>query len=236
MKNCRLVSDLHLFSKRSQGERHQSAIERAAAEADAFVLAGDNFDFHWSTLGPVDESAAQAERWLERLASRSPNCRFHVLLGNHDSHPALMRRLESLQSRLPNFEWQPYFVRIGSSVFLHGDAANWRMNAARLSCFRRRCATSPRRGVGMARLYDIAIRARLHVLCARVAYPHRVVARRLIAYLDEIGHGAATGVRNVYFGHTHRALNDYEYKGLRFHNCGAPIDGVPFSILEAEIS
>ncbi|MFT5031383.1 MAG: UDP-2,3-diacylglucosamine pyrophosphatase LpxH, partial [Candidatus Binatia bacterium] len=72
MKNCYFVSDLHLFSKRSRGHLHQGAIERAAADADAFVLAGDNFDFHWSTFGSIEKSAAAAARWLERLARGAP--------------------------------------------------------------------------------------------------------------------------------------------------------------------
>lgn len=236
MKNCYFVSDLHLFSRRSRGDLHQGAIERAALNADAFVLAGDNFDFHWSTIGTIEESADVAARWLERLARGAPGCEFHALLGNHDHHPALIQRLVGLSAELPNLNWHPYFLRIGSGVFLHGDAANWRMNAEALSRFRDRCAEKSPKHARWNRLYDMAIGARLHVLCARAAFPHRVVARRLSAYLEEIEHGPDNGVRNVYFGHTHRALSDYAFGGLKFHNGGAPMDGLRFDILKADIS
>ncbi len=235
MSICHFVSDLHLFSRRSSADRHLEAIKRAAAESDTFVLAGDNFDFHWAAGRPVEESAEVAAEWLASLAGSAPGCRFHVLLGNHDHQPALIARLEVLRNELPNFAWDAWFVRLGSGVFLHGDAANFRMNAERLRRFRDHCAAKLPHNPGLEPLYEAVIRARLHVLCARAIYPHRVVARRLRRYLDEIGHGPASGVRDVYFGHTHRVLDGYEHRGLRFHNCGAPIAGLRFRIVRARI-
>jgi UDP-2,3-diacylglucosamine hydrolase len=52
-------------------------------------------------------------------------------------------------------------------------------------------------------------------------------------YIDQIGHGPASGVEHVYFGHTHRELNNYRYGGVSFHNGGAPMHGVPFRIVAA---
>ena len=144
--------------------------------------------------------------------------------------------MQRLTKSAPNFNWHPFFLRIGGGIFLHVDAVNYRMNASRLQDFRDRCAAKPQKNPKLNPLYDIAIKSRLHLLCARAAYPHRIVAGRLRRYLDEIGHGPNAGVRNVYFGHTHRHMNGYERHGLRFHNCGAPIDGVHFNILEADIS
>jgi UDP-2,3-diacylglucosamine hydrolase len=54
--------------------------------------------------------------------------------------------------------------------------------------------------------------------------------------LTEIGHGRDTGVRNVYFGHTHLPMSDYVYRGVAFHNGGASIHGNPFHILRADTS
>jgi hypothetical protein len=51
--------------------------------------------------------------------------------------------------------------------------------------------------------------------------------------LESIGEGPDTGVRDVYFGHTHKNLANYRYRGLTFHNGGAPIKGVKFRIVEA---
>ena len=236
MKTCHFVSDLHLFSNRSRGERRLEAIQAAAAESDEFVLAGDIFDLHWSNIGEAAASAQAAEAWLLDLLKAAPDCRIHALLGNHDHHPAMMDRLQHLASGAANFNWSPYYLRIGRGIFLHGDAANFRMTASRLQTFRERCAAKPQKNPRLNALYDAAIKSRLHTLCALAAYPHRIVARRLRRYLDEIGHGPDAGVRNVYFGHTHRHMDGYERHGLKFHNCGAPIDGVRFRILKADIS
>ncbi len=236
MKTCHYVSDLHLFSARSRGELHLPAIQAAAAESDHFVLAGDIFDLHWSTIGETEASAQAAEAWLLGLIEAAPDCRIHALLGNHDHHPVMMDRLRHLANKQAHFNWHPLYLRIGGGIFLHGDAANFRMNASRLQTFRDRCAAKPQKDPRLNALYDAAIKSRLHTLCARAAYPHRIVARRLSRYLDEIGHGPESGVRNVYFGHTHRAMDGYERHGLKFHNCGAPIDGVRFNILKADIS
>lgn len=62
------------------------------------------------------------------------------------------------------------------------------------------------------------------------------VARRIAAYLRHVGEGPDSGVRHIYFGHTHRRVLNYRYRGMTFHNGGAPICGQPFRILEAVVS
>ena len=57
----RLVSDLHLFSRRSRAGDYLPAIHRAADEADLFVLAGDIFDYKWAHQ-PCSESFAEQAR------------------------------------------------------------------------------------------------------------------------------------------------------------------------------
>ena len=54
------VSDLHMYSSRSQEERYLKEIERKAAHADQFVLGGDIFDFRWSTMDSHEETVAGA--------------------------------------------------------------------------------------------------------------------------------------------------------------------------------
>ena len=44
-----------------------------------------------------------------------------------------------------------------------------------------------------------------------------------------------SGVRHVYFGHIHRRVSGYRYRGLTFHNGGAPMRGQHFRILEATV-
>lgn len=234
MKTCYTASDLHLLSTRSHGHTYQDRIEELAAEADAFVLAGDIFDFHWSTAGSKERTAKEAGRWLRALTGSHPGCKFHYLLGNHDHCAPMIAELDRIRGEADNFDWRPYYLRLGGGVFLHGDAANWRMTPERLERFRTRheSLTRDRR---LEPLYSLAIKARVHTLCARAIFPRRGVAKRLHRYLRAIGQGPEQGVRNVYFGHTHRALDGYAFRGLRFHNCGAPIEGLAFNILRADI-
>ncbi|MFA6244267.1 MAG: metallophosphoesterase, partial [Candidatus Hydrogenedentales bacterium] len=79
-----VVSDLHLFSRRSDYSVHERHIFQAAAKADVFVLNGDTFDFRWTTLPSIDLTVVAAIRWLRALTERFPNCYFHFILGNHD--------------------------------------------------------------------------------------------------------------------------------------------------------
>ncbi len=236
--SLRLVSDLHLFSRRSRADAFLPQIHAAAATADLFVLAGDTFDFKWAHQPTAASFADHAQRWLVDLARQTPSCDFHFLLGNHDHHPALIERLETLSESVPNFAWNPYFFRHRSAIFLHGDVANGFMaTTERLERFRLRCGNHRRRpGTVKNRIYDAVIAARLHTLSAGVFFPPRLVAKRISQYLERIGHGHASGTRDVFFGHTHRPLDAFEYRGLRFHNPGAPIKGVRFRILEGEIA
>ena len=232
----RLVADLHLFSRRSRAEEYLPSIRTAAGEADLFVLAGDTFDYKWAYQRCAESFADHARDWLANLAGERPSCRFQFILGNHDHHPALISRLGELSAQLPNFSWDPWFLRHGSAIFLHGDVANGFVTSERLAKFRERCKQHKRRpGAVQGRIYDALIAARIHTCSAGVMFPPRRVARRITRYLDHIGHGSGAGTRDVFFGHTHRPLNGFEHGGMRFHNPGAPIKGTQFRILKAEI-
>jgi UDP-2,3-diacylglucosamine hydrolase len=147
-----------------------------------------------------------------------------------------MRRLHDLAAELPNFAWDPWFLRHGDAIFLHGDVANGYATSEALSKFRGRCEHHKRRpGALRNRIYDAVIATRIHNGFSRLCFPARRVAERITSYLEHIGHCAATGTRDVFFGHTHRPLHGFEHAGLRFHNPGAPIKGTPFRVLEAEI-
>lgn len=232
----RLVSDLHLFSRRSRAEDHLPAIRLATAEADLFVLAGDTFDYKWAYHPCADSFANEAKNWLTNLAGERPACQFQLLLGNHDHHPALMSRLDDLVTELPNFRWDPWFIRHRDAIFLHGDVANGYSTSAQLEKFRERCENHKHRpGPLRNRIYDALIASKLDRGVTCMMYPPRRVAKRITRYLEHIGHCAESGTRDVFFGHTHRPLDAYEHNGLRFHNPGAPIKGSPFRILEATL-
>lgn len=166
---------------------------------------------------------------------RFPAVKFVLLLGNHDDHPTLVKRLETLAAARTNFEWERYCLRIGNAVFLHGDAANPFFNQARLEASRCTIHRHRRKGRVMNAIYGGTVRLRLHVLGARLVFPRRLVVRRILRYLREMGHGPESGVRNVYFGHTHLAMQAYPHRGVHFHNGGAPIEGLGFQVLVVDL-
>lgn len=211
-------------------------IERAAAEADIFVLNGDTFDFRWSTCGAADATTREAIAWLERTVRKWPECYFHFVLGNHDHVQIFIDELHELAERTPNLSWHPYHVKIGNSLFLHGDVANRRMTAADLADFRAQWLEEEARGEFANRVYDMAFRARMHCAVSRFAFPTNLVVERVQHYLDDIGEGQGSNTEMVFFGHTHNAIQDYERGGQRFYNGGAPMPGLDFNILKAEIA
>lgn len=226
------VSDLHLFSRRSRADRHAEAIRAAAEQAHTFVLGGDIFDFRWTTLPTVGQTIDSAVRWLDDLAAAHRQCEFHFVLGNHDANQEFVNRLAELSEETPNLAWHDYYLRRGSNIFLHGDVTDRRTTPEMLARSRARYHVDTKRGATANLLYDWAVKARLHKVAAHVSKPKRLVAKRLISYLRQVGHGPESGLTDVYFGHTHAALSDYRFGGLAFHNCGAPIDGLDFRIVE----
>jgi UDP-2,3-diacylglucosamine pyrophosphatase LpxH len=233
MSKCYFVSDLHLFANRSNGHQYLDEIIRAGSRAEAFVLGGDIFDFRWADIS-ILRAVERAVHWLVELAEACPQCHFHLVLGNHDYHQALIDRLTDVEKHIANLSWHRYYVRLGSSVFLHGDVADKEMDARMLAEAREEWLDARRRGPFLSMLYDVVVLTRLHKPIPRLVYAKRIVVRRIFKYLENIGEGPDRGVRDVYFGHTHRRLSAYRYRGLTFHNGGAPIKGVKFRILEAK--
>jgi UDP-2,3-diacylglucosamine hydrolase len=234
VSSCYFVSDLHLLSSRSNAAEYHDAIVRAAASASDLVLGGDIFDFHWSRTATLGHALDHAIRWLDDLAVDAPNCRFHYVLGNHDHVPSWMRRLDELATRDPNFAWHEYYLRIGTAMFLHGDIVDRDMAAEELALARRSRPHTRRAGRVRNWFYDVAVATRIHVPIPHLRHRKQIMARRILKYIEEIGYGRETGIRNVYFGHTHLPMSDYVYQGVAFHNGGASIRGNPFHILRTD--
>jgi UDP-2,3-diacylglucosamine pyrophosphatase LpxH len=235
MKTVCVVSDLHMFCKRSHWEDHLDEIEVAAANADLFVFNGDTFDFKWTTLRSVEQTVQAATDFLADLAGRFPECRFHVNLGNHDHVQGFIDALADLASRTENLTWHPYYLRMGNTLFIHGDMATRKMNQAQLEAYRTNWLHHKKQGRMKNRVYDAAFRAKAHVAVSRLVHPPQRTLERVHAYIHDIGHGEPEGVENVYFGHTHVAVDGARYGGVTFHNGGAPMKGMDFSLLTLEI-
>lgn len=233
MPKCFFVSDLHLFANRSNAHRYLEQIAQSASRVEAFVLGGDIFDFRWARI-PTLRAVESAARWLDDLTSRCNKCRFHLVLGNHDYHQVLIDRLTRLEKQIPNLSWHRYYVRLGNSVFLHGDVAERRMDARMLAEARQQWLDRRRRGPFLSKMYDVVVLTRLHKPVPHLVFSKRIVVRRIMKYLESIEQGPRNGVRHVYFGHTHKKLLNYRYRGLTFHNGGAGIKGIKFRIIEAK--
>lgn len=228
------VSDLHLFSHRSRGHLIDEEILAAARRSQVCVLGGDIFDFKWSAHSSHEASLLAAIEWLCRLIEAVPECQFHFVLGNHDDLPALVALLPELATRYANFYWDRFYLRLGDTMFLHGDAADRQMSHERLTDRRDRFSHARRHRLAHG-LYGLLVRAHLHRLIPHAVYPPAIVADRLLKYLREVGHGPEEGVRQVCFGHTHRPLAAYQRGGLQFHNGGAPIGRAQYRIIEVQV-
>lgn len=227
------VSDLHMFSGRSQAAEHELAIHEAARRSKTFVLGGDIFDFRWSTLESPAETVRAAMEWLDSLVSQHRSTQFHFVVGNHDYNRRFLTALESYSVTSPNLAVHHYYLRLGKSLFMHGDVVD-RPQICPETLKKRREHWLHDEFVHPWRhkLYDLAIQARLHTIASKVANPKRRVASRILGYLNHINETPTHGVQHVYFGHTHDAMSDFRLNGVSFHNGGAPMPGLTFRIVE----
>ena len=235
LQNLATVSDLHLFCRRSQADRYLDTIGQSASESDVFVLNGDIFDFRWSNLVSPERSVASAIAWLKDFVDSAPECMFHYVLGNHDHYRPFIEALDTFADARPNFKWNPYFLRLGPALFLHGDVAIRKMTAGDLERYRDGWLDDPIRGPVANAVFDLAFRIGIHKTVNRMAFPLVPVLERINHYVEDIGHGASCGVETVYFGHTHIALLHHQYNGLVYRNGGAPMPGIDFHVLKAEL-
>ena len=231
-----VVSDLHMFSRRSEFHSHLDAIHSAARDADLFIFNGDTFDFKWTVLPSVLQTVEAAVLWLQELCEQHRDTRFHFILGNHDNLQLFIDELSQLSLQTENLAWHPYYLRIGDVAFLHGDVSDRLMDAAALERSRENWLhdTKVRHPV-YHNIYDAVMLTGVHKVIQRVVYPKKRVARRIVNYLEDVGLGRVDGIKHVYFGHTHGAMRDFEHQGMYFHNPGTPMRGMDFQILEVEV-
>ena len=232
------ISDLHLFSHHSRPERYFAQIDETVRGARLFVLNGDIFDFKWSEHGGFSRSVEVAEHFLEELVRQHPRCRFQVVLGNHDAVPPYIEVLQKLEERHANLFWHEFACIAENRVFLHGDVINAGSSNSALRRFRSRLQV-PANGHPLQRMAHSAIH-RSHVpWAAYKVLPNRILAARILAYLNNEHWLNGTPIRHVHFGHTHCAFEDFQFRGYYFHNSGSATHGsrlrvVKFPLQEEE--
>ncbi len=223
-----VISDLHLFTPWSVADDYMLRIHEAAGRSDFFVLNGDIFDFRWSSLSSAKAAVAASAAWLRAFAHEHSQCRIIYVMGNHDALRPFADRLADTAASTSNLEWHPAHVRVGPALFTHGDLF-LRKDAA--NPFTRALLPAihakPR---ALRRSYRLLHSMRVHRWHAPV-FNSRHCAKRIIRSLDAAANDDIEGITDIYFGHTHTKFTDYAYRGLRFHNTGSMIGGLPWHML-----
>jgi UDP-2,3-diacylglucosamine hydrolase len=230
-----VVSDLHMFCARSEWDQYYDALHRASLDVDHFIFNGDTFDFRWTTLDTVEDTVEEALAWLKKFADNCPDCQVHFILGNHDYHHTFVDGLRELTAATPNLSWYPYYLKLGRTVFLHGDVAEYKMDSTELARKRSRWLHDKKKGKTLNKVHNAAFRLRIHRALHKVAFPKRIVARRILSYLEDLGHTNGDSFDEVFFGHTHLPVDGYRYKDVAFHNGGAPLRGLKFRLIHTEV-
>ncbi|MEZ6074130.1 MAG: hypothetical protein R3C56_00215 [Pirellulaceae bacterium] len=114
------VSDLHLFSPRSDAAYVPAKLAETKSEDRCIVLGGDIFDFRWSVQGSHERTLAAAVRWLEELLERRTSP-----YSLHSWQPRLSPRIPafaySVGPARPRFDWHEHHFQLGDTLFRHGD-------------------------------------------------------------------------------------------------------------------
>jgi len=229
------LSDLHLFSRRSQGVDHLESLRARLSSLDLLVLNGDIFDFRWSTLPSHESTVRAALAWLEELVRGLPNCQVHFLLGNHDCLRLFQEGLAGLVKSLPRFQWHEYFLQLDTALFLHGDCVQRRVDSQGLDQYRERWRQDRRRGKLAAHAYGWIDRLGVTRLGHQWHFPLRDTLERITGYLDRANPGWRKRTRDCYFGHTHLPFANFEHEGILFHNTGSAIRHMRFHPVTFEI-
>ncbi len=199
------------------------SLHHAASEAGLFVLNGDIFDFQWSFYPDLKRSLQYVEDWIDDLVEQYPRCQFVFITGNHDSLPAYEELLEDLSGRYANLAWDPFYLKVGEKVFLHGDVHH-SPTPETLAAYRSRWHGPPHKPWTHT-VYYVFAWLRIPRLIHELTPADRPVAD-VITYLKaELGPHFGD-VQDVYYGHTHKPQSNFLQQGLRFHNTGATLHGV----------
>ena len=230
-----MLSDLHLFARRSKGMALVNGLDRELLTIDLLVLNGDIFDFRWSSFPRLEESQTAAAAWLGGLHDDYPRCEIHLVLGNHDGPVSFQDELARLAPSLARFHWHADFLQLGSALFLHGDCAHARMDARRLVRYRQAWEHKPNRGAWASQAYRGADWLGLTRLVHQWHFPQRRTVQRIAYYLDDARPGWRREVRDCYFGHTHLPMSQFEFEGVRFHNTGSAVGNLGFKPIFFEL-
>jgi len=212
------------------------ALDDAAERAELIVLGGDIIDFKWSQLSDQQTSEAAALQWLGDFTDRHEGKQIVYVIGNHDCAPTYVDDLRQLAKVNRNFKVYEYWYQHGDAIFLHGDVAHIKPTQAELEKRRTRWSRQKKRGKLKNGLYNLAFLLRIPSLANMLINRPQRICSQLTSYLSDVGLHPESGVRRVFFGHTHTVLKNFELDDLLFSNSGAPLKTLACEILRFETS
>jgi len=217
-----VIGDLHLFAKRSQGSEHWDKISKiiGSKSIDRCIFIGDLFDFSWCLEYSRAESVKVAAKMLEILVREHHLIRFDYLLGNHDDNPRFKSELHSLCQKEKNLKVHPAHLKVGQTLFLHGDVVDRKsLGPENISEHRLKWSAQKTHSKLLESIYGILVQVRVDEMGGLLKFLPPLVIHRLHDYLKNCD---LEEINCVVFGHTHRRL-DHVSKDIRFVNLGAPI-------------
>jgi UDP-2,3-diacylglucosamine hydrolase len=229
VRRLTFVSDLHLFSSRSNASEHQQLILRAIEDCELCVWGGDLFDFRWSRLDGENTTVRRAIEWLDDWYEQFPSTRFVFLDGNHDAHARFTTQLAAWSKARDRFRSGLDCLRVENTLLLHGDVIEGGGSASAFADYRDRWSDRPNASRMASGVYDLAIATRVHRAAALAVHRNRSTCLRLMRWMHGQPAESIGGVRRIVFGHTHRRIDGYRVQGIEFFNGGAAIRHVPFS-------
>jgi len=214
------VSDLHLFSPRSDAAHIPQQLAHVNAADQCLVLGGDIFDFRWSIRGSHELTLVAAIHWLEELLANTGDAHIRFLPGNHDCHPEFLARLAELSQLEPRFDYSEHQLQHGDALFLHGDVLDARGSLAK---YRAKFHHEEPQTNVKHRMYDLAVGIRLHKLVPLLRHRPEVTSRRLRLLIEALHLATPATFKRVFFGHTHAPVFGHQSQSVRYHNPGAAL-------------
>lgn len=229
-----VVSDLHICGCHSLFDRHASKFYQNVASHDITILNGDTFDFKRSVHRTAAETTRFALSWLQKLSQQFPHAQVYYLLGNHDCHESFVHALTQQLPTLPNIHLIPECLKIGTALFLHGDAVDLPGDSYDINIVRARYQRAD--PSMLSRLFAQAVTHLKINYLEYLRHSSKDVAQRLLRYLDATQPDFRGVTSNIYFGHTHVPFQDFVYEGISFTNTGSMIRGLRWKPAEITLS
>jgi UDP-2,3-diacylglucosamine pyrophosphatase LpxH len=88
---------------------------------DYLVINGDAVELDWGSYYSFKKVMIENAKLFKNLSVMFPKIKIIYILGNHDGYIEFYQILTSLAETTENFEVKPSFLRLGNTLFHHGD-------------------------------------------------------------------------------------------------------------------